>query len=338
MQGVNIMEQSKSEHILELAKELLDDIELNKITVESLLLKTSRLARWVGSERIKSFINFELKGYNESSDLCFELLAVSGRIYDTEKGQAYIIPLAQIEAMINAENVKLKTLKAPDTSGDWAYRVMQMYEANLQNITNNISLLSGVKSKVLAELHTFISKIYYEKEFDSLSESIFEKYKSDVDTLISSNCGNVLEQIPSVMNRLADGGIESISQALTTVRRIIDSFADSIYPPSDKTINMNGNDVTLDASKHQNRINAFVYERIKSKSRITKIRQNLSNLYIRVSTAVHSEVSAEEAKSLFLNTYLILGEILHIEQTQNSQASNKTQEEEQVKTADKSGL
>lgn len=53
------MEQSKSEHILELARELLDDIELDRITVDSLLLKTSRLARWVGSERIKSFINFE---------------------------------------------------------------------------------------------------------------------------------------------------------------------------------------------------------------------------------------------------------------------------------------
>ena len=52
-----------------------------------------------------------------------------------------------------------------------------------------------------------------------------------------------------------------------------------------------------------------------------KIRQNLSNLYIRVSTAVHSEVSAEEAKSLFLNTYLILGEILHIEQTVSSKTS-----------------
>lgn len=214
--------------------------------------------------------------------------------------------------MINAENTKLRTLQAPDTSGDWAFRVMQMYEANLQDITNNISLLSGVKSKVLAELHTFISNIYYEKEFDNLSESIFEKYKSDVDTLISSNCGNVLEQIPSVMARLSEKDEESISQALVTIRRIIDSFADSIYPPTDKTIQMNGNEVTLDASKHQNRINAFVYEKITSKSRITKIRQNLSNLYARVSTGVHNEVSAEEARSLFLNTYLILGEILHI--------------------------
>jgi hypothetical protein len=168
--------------------------------------------------------------------------------------------------------------------------------------------------KVAPHLHAFVSSIYYEKELDNLSESIFEKYKSDVDTLISANCGSVLEQIPSVMSRLADSDNESISQALTTVRRIIDAFADSIFPPSTDTIEMNGNQVTLDASKHQNRINAFVYTRIDSKSRKVKIRQNLSNLYDRVSTGVHKDVTAEEAKSLFLNTYLLLGEILHIGQ------------------------
>lgn len=318
------MDESKSEHILELTKELLDDIELNRIEIESLLLKTSRLARWIGSEEIKTLIQFEMNGYDNLNPLFFKLLTITGRVTDISKKEGYGIPLAQIEAMINTEKIKLNTISAPDTSGEWAFRVMQMYETNLQEISSKISQLSGIKSKILAQLHNFISSVYYEKEFDNLSESIFEKYKSDVDTLISSNCGKVLEQIPSVMNRLADKDIESISQALTTVRRIIESFADSIYPPSDKTIKMNGNDVTLDASKHQNRINAFVYERIKSKSRITKIRQNLSNLYIRVSTAVHSEVSAEEAKSLFLNTYLILGEILHIEQTINSQVSNKT--------------
>ncbi len=36
------------------------------------------------------------------------------------------------------------------------------------------------------------------------------------------------------------------------------------------------------------------------------------NLYARVSTGVHADVSIEEAQSLFLNCYLLLGEILHI--------------------------
>lgn len=307
-----MMKQSTSKHILELAKELLDDIELNRIGIEPLLLKASRLARWTGSEEIKHWIELELKGYSFDDDTSVKFFDITGRWENKEERSAYVAPLAQIISMIDTEQAKLDTMTTPDTSGDWGFRVMQMYEKNLFEATMRKNQLSGIKSKVLAQLHGFITDVYYEKEFDNLSESIFEKYKNEVDTLIASNCGDVLEQIPSVMDRLADGDNESISQALTTVRRIIDSFADSIYPPSDQTINMNGNDVKLDASKHQNRINAYVYERINSKSRKSKIRQNLSNLYDRVSTGVHNDVSAEEAKSLFLNSYLLLGEVLHI--------------------------
>ena len=249
------------------------------------------------------------KLFDKSEKLDWEIKKEDGNVYSFQK---YSPEGQDFNILIDTENIKLKSMSTPDTSGDWAFRVMQMYEKNLQDSTENIMKLSGIKSKVLAHLHSFITDIYYEKEFDFLSESIFESYKNEVDSLISKNCGSVLEQIPSVMARLSDGNNESISQALTTVRRIIDSFADSIYPPSDNTINIDGNDIKLDASKHQNRINAFVHEKIESSSRKRKIRQNLSNLYDRVSTGVHKDVSVEEAKSLFLNTYLLLGEVLHI--------------------------
>jgi hypothetical protein len=227
------LEQSRSEHILELAKELLDDIELSRLSAESLLLKASRLARWVGSDEIKQWIKHEMQGYNSTEPVSVKYMGLTGRWLDKEKESGYWGPLAQQEAKIEAQNIKLKSMVTPDTSGDWAFRVMQMHEKQLNTTTNQISSLSAVKSRVLALLHNFISEVYYEKEFDSLSESIFERYKRDVDTLISTNCGDVLEQIPSVMSRLADGDGEAISQALTTVRRIIDSFADSIFPPSD---------------------------------------------------------------------------------------------------------
>jgi len=41
-----------------------------------------------------------------------------------------------------------------------------------------------------------------------------------------------------------------------------------------------------------------------------KLKQNLTNLYSRVSSGVHSDVDYKEAKNLFLNVYLLLGEIL----------------------------
>lgn len=114
------------------------------------------------------------------------------------------------------------------------------------------------------------------------------------------------------MDRLSEGDIEAISQALTTCRRIIDAFADAIFPATDKTVMIDGNEIKLDASKVQNRINAFVNTHCDSKSRTKRIRQNLGNLYDRVSAGVHNDVTPEEARALFLNTYLFLGEVLHL--------------------------
>lgn len=305
-------DQSRSEHILELAKELLDDIELSRTSAESLILKTSRLARWVGSEEIRYWLKLEMGGYNGSNEISLKYMGITGRWINREKQTGYWGPLAQQEAAIEAEKSKLASLRTPDSSGEWASVAIANVTNAMMQTTNNISRLSGIKTRVLAQLHAFVSEIYYEKQFDSLSESIFERYKRDVDTRISDSCGDVLEQIPSVMNRLAEGDQEAISQSLTTCRRVIDSFADSIFPPTDATIEICGNQLSLATNKHQNRINAFIHLRIDSNTRKKRFRQNLANLYDRVSTGVHNKVTTEEARALFLNTYLLIGEILHL--------------------------
>ncbi len=305
--------QSRSQHILELAKELLDDIELSRISAESLLLKASRLARWVGSEEIRNWLKLEMQGYNSKEEISLRYMSITGRWVDKEKNKGYWGPLAQHEASIEAEKIKLQTMSIPNTSGDWAFASTKKVTDEMSNATSKITRLSGIKSSVLALIHNFVSEVYYEKEFDCLSESIFESYKSDVDTLIGNACGNVLEQIPVVMQRLAEGEKEAVSQALTTCRRVIDSFADAIFPPTDDTIEIGGNQLSLLENRHQNRINAYIHQRTESKSRKKKFRQNLSNIYERVSSGVHADVTTEEARALFLNTYMLVGEILHLE-------------------------
>ena len=307
-----MVDQSRSEHILELAKELLDDIELSRASAESLILKASRLARWVGSEEIQYWLKLEMQGYNSSNEISLRYMGITGRWTDREKQRGYWGPLAQHEAAIIAEQAKLHAMRVPDTAGDMAFIATKKVTDEMTSSTSYISKLSGIKSRVLAKLHEFVSEIYYEKQFDSLSESIFERYKSDVDSLIGDSCGDVLEQIPSVMSRLAEGDQEAISQSLTTCRRVIDSFADNIFPPSEETIEIGGNQLSLAANRHQNRINAFIHQCIDSNTRKKRFRQNLANLYDRVSTGVHNEVTVEEARALFLNTYLLIGEILHL--------------------------
>ncbi|WP_233863526.1 AbiTii domain-containing protein [Paraburkholderia adhaesiva] len=308
-------DQSRSQHVLELARELLDDIELGRAEGERLILKASRLARWVGSDEVRAWLKLEMGGYYNNDPVSLKYMGLTGRWIDREKKTGYWGPLAQQEALIAAQRAKLATLRTPDISGDYANLAIMNVMKEMTACTALIQTISGIKSRVLGLLHNFVSEIYYAKEFDNLTETIFERYQRDVDTLLVQHCGDVLEKIPSVMDRLSAGDNEAVSQALSTCRRIIESFADSILPPSDETAEVNGNTLKLDASKHQNRINVYVNMRTDSQSRKQKIRQNLSNLFDRVSSGVHKDVSAEEARSLFLNTYLFLGEILHLGKT-----------------------
>jgi len=305
-------EQSRSAHILQLSRELLDDIELSRSSPENLILMASLLARWVGSEEIRYWLKLEMSGYNSSNPISIKYMGLTGRWTNPEKNLGYWGPLAQQEAAIVAEKAKRASMRTPDSSIDYAAIAIGNVTDAMTASANTISRLSGIKTRVLGILHSFVSEVYYEKEFDNLSESIFDLYKKNVDSLISDHCGAVLEKIPSVMDRLSDGDQESISQALATCRRIIEAFADSIFPPTEQTVEIGGNTLKLDASKYQNRINAFINTKTDSQSRKQRLRQNLSNLYDRVSSGVHNEVSVEEARALFLNTYLFLGEVLNL--------------------------
>jgi hypothetical protein len=209
--------------------------------------------------------------------------------------------------------VGLAALRLPDVSGDWAFATTDRVTRSIAAARNAIITISGIQSRVLGLLHKFVTEVYYEREFAALAESTFERYKKHVDALIALRSGDVLRKISAAINRLSEGDNEGISQALTTCRRILEAFADSIFPPTDAVIELGGNNLTLDASKHQNRINAFIAQRTESPSRRQRLRQNLSNLFDRVSAGVHEDVTADEAFSLFLNTYLLLGEVLYLD-------------------------
>jgi hypothetical protein len=290
----------------------MDDIELSRLEADKLLLKCSRLARLAGSDEIQRWIYFEMHGYPSDDETSLVYMSRTGRWVDYEEKKGYWGPLAQQQALIETEKAKLTALKLPNVAGDWALAATGQILRTITDSTAFLSRLNGIRSRVLAMLHAFVSGVYYEREFAALAETTFERYKKDIDTRIATHAGDVIKKIPAVIDRLREGDDEGISQALTTCRRILETFADSIYPPSDAVIELGGNKLKLDASKHQNRINAYIAARTTSQTRRQRLRQNIANLFDRVSTGVHNDVTADEAFSLFLNTYLFLGEVLHL--------------------------
>jgi len=308
---MSLQERNKSEHIFQLAQELLDDIELSRLSGEALILKATRLARLVNYEEILSWLQYELRGYNSKDQLALKYMGRTGRWIKPQEKEGYWGPLAQQESAIQAAEIQLKQMRLPDSVS--AANIITDFTRKMTLITQQIQVHSTIKSKVISLLHEFVSSIYYEKAFSGLAENIFESYKRGIDATIAEKCGDVLSKLPYVYDRLRDGDSEAVSQGLTTCRRIIEAFADAIYPPTEEKVQLGENLLTLDSSKHLNRINVYISQKISSKSRRKRLDRFLSGLYSRICTGVHSEVSPQEAQALLLSTYLFLGEVLNFD-------------------------
>ncbi|MCA6965902.1 hypothetical protein I1A39_10220, partial [Pectobacterium carotovorum] len=157
----------RSEHELELAKELLDDIEFSRLEIEPLFMKAARLARLCGSEEFKKWIGYEMRGYVSGEAISLKYMTKTSRWTNRDEERGYWVPLSQIESSIKSQNLKLNSLKTPNISGvSAAIRIMDDYYNKVNNVANTISTYTGIRSRALGILHDFVSAIYYEKELD----------------------------------------------------------------------------------------------------------------------------------------------------------------------------
>lgn len=307
-------ENKKNEHILDLTSEIIMDVEGGNISAESLVLKATRLADLTDNSKIQSWLWYERNGYNKTEPISIEYLSLTGRIINKTSDFVLYGSISTQEASIESNKLQIEYLKSnPEDPESRPLRYSSFKPpSKAQTLSQSIIYYQRVISSVKGLIHNFASKVYYEKIFSNINEDIFSQYQIEIDKLLAGKCGNVLEKVPTIYKRLNEGDIEAISHALTSCRRIIDSFADVIYPPTNSTIQIGGNEIKLTAQHHQNRINAYINDKSQSDSRRKKLRQTLANLYSRVSAGVHTDVTLDEAKALFLETYLLLGEVLKL--------------------------
>jgi hypothetical protein len=319
------MTQSLAEHKLALAKELLEDIEYSRLPVDALLLKASRLARLMEAEHITEWLRLEMYGFRDSP-ITERFMSAAGRYTDFAKKEGYYDPLPAIDAAIMAMQIEMAQLRVPDFhyapssvnpkefvgnfgSGGSASNAATQVMFRLNTLTLNITKFKGIRSRAVAALQSFVAKTYYELEFSGLAESIFDKHKREIDAMLATNAGDAMTKIPAIYDRLMNGEPEAVSQALTSCRRMIKAFADSIYPAGDSTVIVDNEEYEIGSDKVLNRIKLYL-EKCPSKTRRARLSRAVRDIYGRESAGTHGEVTADEARSLFLATYLTLGEIL----------------------------
>jgi hypothetical protein len=319
---------SLSAHRIELARELLDDIELSRLAPEQLLLKAMRLARIGNDAQVRKWLYFELFGYINSEE-GRKYMSMMGRWTEKPKDLGYWMPLAAINGTIAAMQTQIQQPQVPNvqvslSSANPSEYVTSIGGSNaaglsipinavltrLNYLTNSITTLSGIRSRVLARVHLFVTKVYYGLVFSGAAESIFQNHQVAIDNLLRETAPDVLEKIPSISDRLAAGDKEAVSQAMNSCRRMIKAFADAVYRPSDSPVIIDGENYEVGEDNYLNRIKLFLRDKCASDSRRDRLNQSLRRINERASAGTHDDVTAGEARALFLNTYLTLGEIL----------------------------
>lgn len=295
--------------IISLAKNILDDAELSRISAEALVLKATRLARLVKHENMIAWLALERMGYSDKEpDIGW--MKYTGRPLNETTRVGYWGSIATQEASIEADESEMEVVKNFKPSGEWS--AMQLYnqQQQIRKLANSISTYKRIRSRVIAIIQDFASNVYHEKIFSRKAEDIFTQYSEQIDSVLADSVGEVLVMLPSVFERLNSDDQEAVNQALLSCRRILDAFINKLYPPNEQNITLEGEELIINAEKTKNRYRVYIYQRTKSKSVRKKIIENILKLYDRTSTAVHKDVTREEAKALVLWLYVTLGEIL----------------------------
>lgn len=301
---------TRQSEALKLAEELLADIELNRIGTEQLLFKGMRLARLMSDDLMQEWLNYELRGYDPSSPLWTELMNLTGRWSDETKTTAHAVSLPRLQAMLSAEREKVAAMKSYNLSGDMILPAQNERFRQLNASTITISTVSAIIYGVLATLYEFVTRTYHELLFSEIQSDLFASVQDEIDSRIAPLTAKALDKIESVKERLKTGNTEAISHAMTTCRRLIDATADAIYPANDSLVKVDEHDLSVATDKTLNRLNAYAFERGATKGRRDRIRRSLADIYSRVCKGVHDDVTPAEARFIFIQTYLILGEII----------------------------
>lgn len=324
------MEERRSEplgeHKAALAREVLDDIELSRLPLPGLLLKVVRLARLMEDRDMRGWLNRELSGYENSAE-ARKFMDWSWRWINRSIDTGHWEPLSAMVARIRALEERLRLMRIPDinyapqsanpSEHVTGFGLRNPTKETIDGILNQhgvigdeLETLEGICARVTARCHNFATRSFYELAYRNQADSLFAGYQREVDELLHAHVQEVTEKLPSIQERLAAGDSEAVSHAMSSCRRVLKAFADRVYPAADGVVERDGHTYKVGSDEVLNRVALFVKANVASSTRGKRLTENLRRVWERASAGTHDDVTADEARALFLQTYMTVGEII----------------------------
>ena len=99
--------------IMDLAKLVIDEIELGNASTEATVFKAMRLARFIVDEEMMAWLSNEMHGYG-TDEISLKYMGYTGCWTDYEKQLGHWGPIGEIEADLASNNQLLQVYRIPD--------------------------------------------------------------------------------------------------------------------------------------------------------------------------------------------------------------------------------
>lgn len=299
--------ESRRAEALQLAENLLSEIELSAITPSDIARKASRLARLTDDTEAMRWLKYETTGYPDPFDADATAAAVRSNreasprdLPAGKEGPMYQTGSAgQIATVIEAAKARLPACSNPPER-DGTIRLIQTQQ--------------GYLDAVVGSIHNYVAERYQELRFGAAVEGAFEVVRRDVDVSIGNLVPDALPMLSSAFANATSSNPEDWANAAGTCRRLLKAVADQLCAP--------GPDIDgrkMGDGNYINRLIFWITTNSESETSATMIAADLDYLGRRLDAAdhagqkgAHATVDRFEASRFITGTYLVLGHVLRI--------------------------
>lgn len=165
--------------------------------------------------------------------------------------------------------------------------------------------------------------VYYQLNFSENVSGIFDIYRNIVDNKLPSMMPNSRDKLDSITKNLQSQNQEDWSNAVHTCRKLLQDFADALYPPSKTPIKGdNGKDIDVGDKAYKNRLMNYIYNQSTSEkfekilgSNLKSIEERLNTIYEATNKGSHETITTlEEARRYVIYIYLFIGDVLSLKE------------------------
>lgn len=308
---------------LVLSDELLDDIELHRLSPIDAARKCSRLARLLDDAEAMAWLQYETGGFPSGGlDAQASKSATrSGRLAkpgEDGKPRYWTASLGQLSLDVESGLALINSLTGTP-SGEWAPTVEASRFNERRAMRKTITDSQTILDRVVGAIHVYVQTRYQELRFGSAVETAFEVLRSEVDEEISRLVPDALPMLSGALENATSDNPEHWAGAAATCRRLLKVVADSLRPPGPPVTIKSGKPVEMTDANYINRLIDWIGAQADSETLAAMIGADLRYLGDRLDAAdraghkgAHSNIGRVDASRYITGTYLFLGDVLRL--------------------------